>query len=304
MIVGLSHTSYTVSNLKRTMAFYGGTLGIEHTHTQVSDQPYLAGVTGLPGSSLLIGFARVEGDISVFEVIEYMHPKGGQAGIGFGRVGMLHLCWSVDNLSAAYERLLTQGVTFMAEPHLVGDGPWGDALGTFLLDPDGLFVELIEPAEESSGSGRLTGMHHTTFTVSNLDAALDLLCGKLGLKVMAKYEGDSAYVRHLGSLDDAYVRAAYLAIPNTAHVLQVWEFRTQTGPPANTAPNHVGSGHLCFMVDDIMADYEALTARDIQFVGLPTEVTAGVNKGAYAVHFLGPDSIRLELFQGPPTRVT
>lgn len=303
MIVGLLHASYTVSHLQRSIAFYGRTLGIERTHTQVSDQPYLAGVTGLPGCSLLIGFAQVEGDDSTFEVLEYVHPKGRQAGVGFGRVGTPHVCWAVDNLSAAHERLVAHGVTFMAEPHPVGHGPWGDARGTFLLDPDGLLVELIEPAGESSGGDRLMAMHHTSFTVSNLDAALDLLCGELGLETMARHEGDSAYARHIGSLDDAYVRAAYLALPNTAHLLQVWEFRTPTGPPADTAPNNVGSGHFCFMVDDIMADYEALTARGVQFIGSPTEVTAGLNRGAYAAYFMGPDNIRLELFQGPPTRV-
>ena len=49
MIVGMHHTGLTVGNLDVAMAFYGDALGIDDTHTQVSDQPYLAGVTGLPG---------------------------------------------------------------------------------------------------------------------------------------------------------------------------------------------------------------------------------------------------------------
>jgi catechol 2,3-dioxygenase-like lactoylglutathione lyase family enzyme len=299
MIVGMFHSSYTVSSLERAIAFYGGTLGIEHTHTQVSDQPYLAGVTGLPGCSLLIGFARVEGDTFAFEVIEYVHPKGVWAGTGFGRVGTLHTCWAVDNISAVYERLLNHKVTFLAEPHLVGDGLWNGGIGTFLLDPDGLLVELFEPAGASGGSGRLTGIHHTTLIVSDLDTACDLLCGKLGLELTERQEGKSDYAGYIGRLEDTHLRAAYLAIPNTHQIIQLWEFRSPMGPPAQVVSNNVGSGHICFVLDDLIVDYGVLTAQGVHFVGQPTEVTAGVNKGARATYLIGPDNVRFEIFQRP-----
>ncbi|MGA2111616.1 MAG: VOC family protein [Anaerolineales bacterium] len=303
MISGLFHSGITISDLNRSLAFYGETLGIEHIRSQVSDQAYLAGVTGFPGCSLKIGFAQVEGDTSVLEIIEYVHPKGGLAGVEFGRVGTPHLGWAVDNLSAAYQRLSAQGVKFLARPARIGEGPWRGGLGTFLLDPDGLLLELIEPPGLVGGSGRLAKMVHTGFAVSRLKEALAFLSEKIGLEVIDRAEGESDYARHMGNLGDAFLQAAWLAIPGTDYRMELWEFRSPKGPPADMATNNVGSGHFCFKVEDMLSVYRTLAGQGVQFVGPPTEVTAGVNKGGYAIYFLGPDNIRFELFQGRPTRV-
>jgi len=143
MISGLFHSGITVSDLEQSLEFYGGRLGIEHIRSQVSDQPYLSGVTGFPDCSLKIGFAQVEGDTSVLEIVEYVRPKGGLAGAGFGRVGTPHLGWAVDDLSAAYQRLSARGVRFLATPDRVGEGLWRGARGVLLVDPDGVLIELI-----------------------------------------------------------------------------------------------------------------------------------------------------------------
>jgi catechol 2,3-dioxygenase-like lactoylglutathione lyase family enzyme len=303
VIEGLFHTGITVSDLDRSVAFYVGTLGVEGARTQVSDQPYLSGVTGFPGCSLKIGFVQVEGDTSVLEIIEYVHPKGGQVGDEFGRAGTRHICWSVDNLSAIYERLSARGVRFLAPPSVVGEGPWRGFRGVFLRDPDGLLLELIEPPSPRDGSGRLTNMVHTGFAVSNLETALRFFCDKLGLEVSSRYEGESDYTRHFGGLADPFLSAAWLSIPNTDSLVELWELRDPKQSPADAATNTVGSGHLCFMVTDLPAVYRTLVDRGVQFVGPPVEVTAGVNKGGYAIYFMGPDSIRFELFQGRPTQV-
>ena len=303
MITGLAHSGYTVSNLKRAVAFYGERLGVEHTRMQVSDQPYLEQVTGLPGANMKIGFVQAEGDDSALELLEFVQPKGHPARGSFGRVGTFSVCWSVDSLPAAFERRSGQGVEFLAEPHPVGDGPWGDAVGAFLLGPDDSLIELVELAGSSGGRGRLTGMHHTTWTVSSLGAALTFLSEGLEFMVIARHSGDSSYARQVGDLDDGHLQAAYLAIPNTDHVLEVVEFRSPSGPPSDPGVNNPGGGHFCLLTDDIWADQEALSMQGGRFVGPPAEVTAGVNQGAYAIHFEGPGDLRFELFQGPPTRV-
>jgi lactoylglutathione lyase len=298
VITGMFHTGLTVGSLDAAMAFYGDTLGIENTHTQVSDQPYLAGVTGLPGCSLLIGFARIEGDPLAFELLQYVRPTGTWAGAGFGRVGSLNAAWAVDDVSAIRDRLVAQGVRVLAEPHAVRGGPLDGGTSSLFLDPDGLTVELFEPSVSASQIGRLTGLHHTTLVVSDLDAACEALTGGLGLELTDRYEGESETARQVGA-QDAHVRIASLAIPGTSHVLQLLSFRTPVGPPARPAGNNLGSGHLCLVVEDLVATYEALSERGIRFVGRPTEVTAGINKGARAAYLVGPDEIRFELFQRP-----
>ena len=70
MIIGAAHPGITVTGVERSLHFYGGILGTEHTVSQVSSQPYLALVTGVPGCSLRIGFACIEGDDVPLEFIE------------------------------------------------------------------------------------------------------------------------------------------------------------------------------------------------------------------------------------------
>jgi lactoylglutathione lyase len=299
MITGIAHPGCTVSDLERSLRFYGETLGIERAQSQVSDQPYLALVTGVPGCRLKIGFVRVDGDSRPFELIEYIAPRSGRAATGFGIVGTFHLCWQVSNLDAVYNRLERQGVAFCAEPQQLVDGPWGEARGVFLADPDGSLVELIESPGDQGGGGRLVRIHHVGLMVSNRARALDFLCDRLGLNEASRYECDSVYIRHNAGLADNTIRAATVLMPATQVCIELWEFRAPVGAPADVARHNVGSGHVCFLVDDIVATHAALSGRGVRFVGPPAEVTAGVNRGARAIYLLGPDNIRFELFQKP-----
>jgi catechol 2,3-dioxygenase-like lactoylglutathione lyase family enzyme len=300
VISGLFHPGCTVSSLDQALRFYGERLGIEHARGQVSDQPYLALVTGLPGCSLKLGFARIEGDDVPLELIECVNLPAGRSGAGFGIVGTAHQCYQVDDLAGAYDRLTRAGVSCLTEPHPLGDGPWADAHGAFLRDPDGFLIELIEEQPASrNGHGRLVHTHHFGLTVSDLDAVLSFLCQQLQLTETSRYACDSAYLRHSSRLKDGQMRAATVSIPGTQVAIELWEFRSAVGAPARVATNSIGSGHLCFLVDDIMSIHSSLSSRGVRFVGPPAEVTAGVNKGAYAIYFWGPDDLRFELFQKP-----
>jgi catechol 2,3-dioxygenase-like lactoylglutathione lyase family enzyme len=302
-IIGLFHSGMTVSNLERSLAFYGQVLGIDRFHTQVSDQPYLSRVTGIPGCSLLIGFGQVAADTGVVEILEYSYPKGRRAGVQFGSVGSAHVCWEVDCMPAAYERLRAANVEFLAPPCEIGEGPWTGSQAAFLLDPDGLLIELMEARGESGSAGRLVRMAHTGFVVKDLNASSDFLADILGLAVLSRHEGESAYLRHVGPLDDNHLRAAWLLVPNTQYVIELWELRTPRQPPADMSPPNVGSNHFCFLVEDIWAAYQQLADQGVQFAGPPATSTAGINKGGQAIYFVGPDGIRYEFFQGRPTKV-
>jgi catechol 2,3-dioxygenase-like lactoylglutathione lyase family enzyme len=302
VIVGVFHTGLSVSSLERSMAFYRDTLGIANTVSQVSDQPYLAGVTGLPGCSLLIGFARVEGESMALEMLQYIHPPGVPAGTGFGRLSTLNPAWAVEGLEAMAERLAGAGVPLLAEPHRLAGGPWEGATSAAFLDPDGLIVELLEPAAgapRSPAGGRLTSLHHTTFCVSDIDRACETLVTRLGLELATRHTGESETARLAGAAD-RQVDSAWLTVPGSGHTVALLAFRTPFGPPARPDGNNTGSGHLCFYVDDMPATCEVLRERGVRFLGRPTEITAGVNRGAMAVYVEGPDGIRLELFQRPP----
>jgi lactoylglutathione lyase len=300
VISGLFHPGCTVSNLEQALAFFGQTLGLEHVRGQVSDQPYLASVTGLPGCSLKLGFARAEGDGTAFELIECVHPVAFPSGAGFGIAGSTHTCWRVDSLDRLAERLVSRGVTWRAAPRTLDDGPWATARGAFLAGADGYPIELVELPDAGGQAGRVLGVHHFGMTVSHIPAMLEFLCGRLGLSEVGRYASDGAYLRHATGLDEARMRAAVVAIPGSPVCIELWQFERPAGPPARVGTNAIASGHICFYVADIFATHRMLSEAGMRFAGRPAEVTAGVNKGAYAIYFWGPDSLRFELFQRPP----
>ncbi len=299
MISGLFHSSYTVSDAEKAVAFCHDVLELEHTRWQISNQPYLESVTGIPGCSLRIGFARAEGDDTSYEMVEYVHPKGPRARTGFGIPGSVCMGWEVDHVDAVIDRLRTANVSVVSDPVTIDSGLWKGARGAFFLDPDGILTELIEINRSPKGSGRFLRLHHTTFTVARLDAALDVFCGKLGLALELMTSSSGGYGTNFASLPASSIRKAYLKIPNSDHKMEFWEYSAPAGPAADMATNNLGSGHLCFRVEDIQSTYLDLRSAGVEFVGKPTEITAGVNKGGYATYFKGVDDIRFELFQNP-----
>ncbi len=299
MINGLTHSGFAVSSLETALDFFKEKLEIEEIRSQLSDQEYLSKVTGFPGACLKIGFVRKKGDIFPLEVIEYINPKGEPTRSGFGIIGTQHRCYEVSNLDKLYYRLKDQGVRFVSEPQQLVDGFWPDSRGVFFFGPDNTIFEFLEPRDRSHGNPGIRRIHHIGLTVSDIPNALNLLCGILRLKKIEDQESDWGYLKFSDDYHDTQRKTTLLKITGTQVFLELWQFKTPSGPPALTAHNNFGSGHLCFQVDDIFNDYATLERAGVKFMGPPAEVTAGINIGAYAIYFSGFDDYRFELFQKP-----
>ena len=299
MIVGLTHSGFSVSSLDSALDFFKEKLEIEEIRSQLSDQDYLSKVTGFPGARLRIGFVRKKEDAFPLEVIEYLAPKGVPTRAGFGIVGTQHRCYEVGNLDALYSRLINQGVPFLSKPRDTGISFWPGSRGVFFYGPDKTIFEFIETSQSIRDKPEIKRIHHFGLTVSDTPAALGLLCSILGLEKIDETEARWEYLQFPGYLDVARLKSTLLKITGTEVYIELWQFRKVHGPPALTAHNNFGSGHLCFQVDDIFKDYETLEEAGVKFIGPPAEVTAGINKGAFAIYFSGFDDYRFELFQKP-----
>ena len=146
---------------------------------------------------------------------------------------------------------------------------------------------------------KVTGVHHTSYTVSNLERSLEFYAGLLGCEELWRREITDQYFRDIVGFSDCEVKAAHLSIPGSGHVIELFEYVTPRGRPADIRTNNPGSSHLSFFVEDLPAAYEDLKARGVQFRSPPVEIDAGVNKGGYALYMLDPDGITVELFQPP-----
>lgn len=146
---------------------------------------------------------------------------------------------------------------------------------------------------------RVVGVDHTSYTVSNLERSLEFYTGLLGLELLWQREIDNPYFCEILGFPGCSVRAAHLRIPGSQHKVELFEYVQPLGQKADVRTQNVGSSHLSLVVEDLHSAYAELKARGVEFRSPPVEITAGVNRGGWAVYLLDPDGITVELFQKP-----
>jgi catechol 2,3-dioxygenase-like lactoylglutathione lyase family enzyme len=296
MITGLTHPGISVSNLENWLAFIRNNLNANHISSQISDQDYLAKVTGFPGAKLKIGFIKFSEHSFPLEVIEYLHPKGKMQTIPYGVVGYAHLAFLVKNIDALHALNKENGLSTSEIINL--DHPyWGNYRSYRLLAPDNIPIKILSTQNSSKTFKDDIQIHHSGLTVSDLKEAEKLLSKVLDLEVV--YRGQQTQDCLAPDLNTVY-QYVILKIPTHDFWVELRQFNNTTQKSEiDMGHNHFGSMHHCFQVDDIFNDYAILKDAGVNFFGLPAQVTAGINQGAFAIYFCGFDGYRFEIFQKP-----
>jgi catechol 2,3-dioxygenase-like lactoylglutathione lyase family enzyme len=147
----------------------------------------------------------------------------------------------------------------------------------------------------------ITGAHHTSFTVADLEKSLEFFRDLIGLEVLFVREVRDAYFGRIVGLPDSVVKAALLRIPGSNHHVELFQYLSPPGEAYRPRPCDLGSTHLALLVDDLPALYRQLLARGVRFASEPVQIDAGPNRGGYGVYVRDPNDILIEFFQ-PPQR--
>jgi catechol 2,3-dioxygenase-like lactoylglutathione lyase family enzyme len=115
----------TVESVERSIAFYGGKLGIPVEWNAA------------PAFAMLRLGGKGGGTIGLLAVAEAR--KAGVADSTATQKAAIHVEFSTDDLDGLYEELKTKGVAFHEPPH---DEPWERSMTAF--DPDGYAVEFAQ----------------------------------------------------------------------------------------------------------------------------------------------------------------
>jgi catechol 2,3-dioxygenase-like lactoylglutathione lyase family enzyme len=148
-------------------------------------------------------------------------------------------------------------------------------------------------------------LHHTGYTVSDLDRSVAFYRDLMGMEVIAQQEKQGGYLAAIVGYPDAHVRMAHLRAPASGHVLELFQYLAPPGSaPDAIEPRDVGTAHLCFLVDDLVEVHRRLVEAGVEtFFSPPVLVDTGINAGGYGIYLRDPDGIVLEIFQ-PPKRDT
>jgi len=143
MILRTDHTSFTVSDVERSAAFYRDLLGFKLLSLAERPQGFAEIATGIPGAHLKVAYLEVPGGHRL-ELIQYLSPRGAKLDTRTHNVGSAHLALNVDDLRQVYQEFKAKGVRFKGEPIEVPAGPNRGNLMVYMLDPDDFTLELIQ----------------------------------------------------------------------------------------------------------------------------------------------------------------
>jgi len=141
-VLSTNHTSFTVSSLDRTVAFFTECLGFQLISRAPRDPKIIQKVTGVDGADMEIAFVRGPGH--VVELIEYKAPASkGRVQARPCDTGFAHLALDVDDVEAAVAAAARYDVVAIHAPVAIDQGPNQGKKVVYLRDADGVTLEFI-----------------------------------------------------------------------------------------------------------------------------------------------------------------
>ncbi|MDA1188773.1 MAG: VOC family protein [Chloroflexi bacterium] len=146
MIKSYWHTGFVVRDIDRAIAFYRDGLGLHLIGTKDVEGKPISNLVGYEKAFLKEAFFSIEpgkktSDSNILALIEYASPRTSKAmSSERNYVAAAHIAFFVDDVDAAYERLLAHGAIKLNPPAEVVEGQ----KSCYIQDPDGNWIELVQ----------------------------------------------------------------------------------------------------------------------------------------------------------------
>ncbi|HEX9648644.1 MAG TPA: VOC family protein [Alphaproteobacteria bacterium] len=147
-------------------------------------------------------------------------------------------------------------------------------------------------------AGKVLGTNHTSFTVSDLDRAIQFYTQALGFRLLHRGGRDAAMIEKVVGVPGADIEVAYLQAPG--HRMELIRY---LGPADRgrvvSRPCDTGFAHVAFDVDDVDAVLAAAARHGVKPVGPVQDLHHGPNAGGRVVYTRDPDGITVEFIEQP-----
>ncbi len=145
-LIATNHTSFTVSDLGRSIAFYRDGFGFQVVSHAPRDPTLVSHITGVEGADVVTAYLRGPGHM--LELIEYKAPAArGKVEARPCDTGFAHIAFDVDNVEEAMKQAVRHGATAVAAPCEINAGPNKGRRIVYVRDWDGVTIEFIEAKE-------------------------------------------------------------------------------------------------------------------------------------------------------------
>jgi catechol 2,3-dioxygenase-like lactoylglutathione lyase family enzyme len=311
LIVGAGNFfSPIVGDLDRAVAFYRDGIGldVQGTPANAEQNPALRDMFGLPDAQLRWMVARPAGMRTGVEIVEIKRAEGKPLERRMQDPGAFTLVLLVRELDPIVARLKMAGAPVVTTGGVPVDVPFGGkARGVVMKDPDGHFVELVQPPSTEAapaGAPNVTGVR-VRLTVEDAGQTMRLY-QQLGLAgtMNVMYESSAPVVKMLGLKGDAQYRYAILDVPGGLKL----EFIDFKGSDRRTVRGNLqdpGSTRIQLQVRDVDAAIEILKAAGgvVVSTGGNTVQLPGRGGATTKVAIVrDPNNLFLVLIQAAPAR--
>ena len=143
----------------------------------------------------------------------------------------------------------------------------------------------------------ITMTDHFSFSVSNIEAALDFFCNALGLEASPIEDVTAANVCKIVGFPDTRLRISMVKIPG-GNMIELIQYLNPQGTTVDSTTCNPGAAHIAFQVDDIEKMYNDLSGKGIKFINPPEWGPGPGGTGTCGISYLkGPDGITLEIME-------
>lgn len=138
------HTGISVRSLDKSVNFYKNYLGFEEVFSWNPRAEYIGVLTGYPEVDLNATILRMPGVDVYLEILQYGNVELKEIDHGNANPGIAHLAFFVDDVDEWHRILTEKGVKSVSAPVTPTIGPNKGGRAIYLIDPDGIRVELIQ----------------------------------------------------------------------------------------------------------------------------------------------------------------
>jgi len=307
MFRGVDHVGIGVSDMNRSLKFYGDLLGFKEV---------IFDYTGpLPGMERVTGKSETKA-----RVVMLKNQNKGPVGLGmiklvyllppheaepipdseiWGETGIAEIALNTRNSAAKFGELILKGAKPLLTPSIPDVFPPYDnnvVAVSYIADPDGGKIELNALCTAWPGLGtepRMEGVNHVAFGVSSIDDSLKFY-RELGFtELVVDFDG------YVDSMATWYPKPTKLRIIILANYHGAWiEVIGHYPPSSNVECNwgRLGPTEFAIGVSNMEKAYDELQGKGVKFQSPPQTIEVSSGQWKY-VYILEPDNLCVSLIE-------
>jgi catechol 2,3-dioxygenase-like lactoylglutathione lyase family enzyme len=300
-----------VRDLDTAVAFYRDGLGlqVQGEPGNAADNLPLRNMFGLPDAQIRWQIARPAGMMSGVEIVEISGADGRPLDRRVQDAGAASLIVFVRDINATLARLETLGTPIVSSgdaPATLPFGPQTTAQMVVVRDPDGHFVELVEPekmpATQAPASSNVVDVR-VRLMVDDVERSMRLYRDALGLEVLTPLQtGNNPVVSAALGVSGAQYRFGIMQVPTSGLVFEVMDFSGIDRRQVRGRLQDPGSTRMQLRVRDVdaaVAAFERFGGAVVSSGGKPLELPIPGSSIKVAI-VREPDNLFVVLIEAPP----